>query len=969
MSRNNSHIAMHGGSRWWPLSYAILSIRTNTVRNMGIVLVLAIGISLPSMVFVWASSGTVITIEDYFSRNLYQMSIEPDNGQTFASSDMADAISLANRSGLVETTDVVLSTVGILQGDSIPTWSYYSMYATNYLYKIKDMRVIFVTNGLLARWSDEFSWRGNFSLSLHQVLVSEQFVRYVHDVHNISVNVGSIVDVDILCQRPYSSEPQPPEKLGRLSVKDLYVAGVYDHTDGLTLISSSMPSISRKNWDALGPASPVLGLDDSIMLLEEELDSLTVQGLYNDGFFTPIALLRASQSALLAAGANKIRYNLESLFTLVQGSYPDVTIRGLTNIWQLDEHIQTYLQSQLLSVIAFPVFLMSLMLTSFISDIVISRRRGEINSLRAKGASFSQVFSSFIWEALILSLIALFLGVGMSIIAAAAMGATTGLFVFDPSRYNLFLTHIQVPVLSLVLAAAISMCLPITYMLQIARRIDVGEVGLPHREQPEDFAEEESVLKNSIGLTLILVSLLVLPTITSPTGVLAVGEILIVTLMLFIASYLGSKVLRHVTARITLGSNFLFGEKSLYFSRSLQRRKGRLIPLLVILTLTLTTTSMMLVQESTLEFTTMTELQYAIGADMRIECDSYSLYYNESLLHFPGVLAVTPVIETKAKVGDNLFFLEGVDPIAYSSIGLFSDSSFTSGTPSAVLNALAEDSMGIVISSHYSNIWNKSVGDNVSVSIDTKNSTMTLSFHVVGLMYSAPGFGLASTDTVSGPTFASQFGFQVGLGGFALVNVDLLYEIGGYNTTNLFLLDIVPGADVSQLIDTVDSLITAEVYTAESFDIAEMSYSIHLFLSGLQGLIIVSFVLCLLMGLSAIILFLGSAVIERTSEYALFRALGIRRRQVVSLVLGEFAGSILAAICISIVLGAIFGYSLSVLTFGISPFIPILGRAFVYPVHMMTVVLALECAAMLVSSYLPARRASAIEPAKVLRNL
>ncbi|MCK4484712.1 MAG: hypothetical protein KAU89_07795, partial [Candidatus Thorarchaeota archaeon] len=242
-------------------------------------------------------------------------------------------------------------------------------------------------------------------------------------------------------------------------------------------------------------------------------------------------------------------------------------------------------------------------------------------------------------------------------------------------------------------------------------------------------------------------------------------------------------------------------------------------------------------------------------------------------------------------------------------------------------------------------------------------------FEVVGLMRSAPGFGVASTHDISGASFASQFGFQVAQGGFALVNLDFLSMRTLIDTSSLFFVETVCYADLADTIDTIEAEKNTYVFTLETFDMSGESSSIQLFLSGIQGLTMISFILCAAMGLIAIALFLGSAVMEREPEYAVFRALGGTKRQVISMVFGEFAGSVVAAIAISVFLGVIFGYTMSILTLGLSPFVPVLPVVLSFPFVMMMVVLSLESMVMLMSTYLPARRAGSVDPASVLRNL
>ena len=123
------------------------------------------------------------------------------------------------------------------------------------------------------------------------------------------------------------------------------------------------------------------------------------------------------------------------------------------------------------------------------------------------------------------------------------------------------------------------------------------------------------------------------------------------------------------------------------------------------------------------------------------------------------------------------------------------------------------------------------------------------------------------------------------------------------------------------------------------------------------------------MAISSIALFLGSAVVEREPEYALFRAIGATRRQVVSLVFGEFAGSVLAAVFLSLALGMIFGFTAILLTFGISSIWPILGKVLTFPLYVMFITVTIECVAMIIACLYPARRAGGTKPAEVLRNM
>ncbi len=957
------------GNSLFSVAYALTSLRNYPVRNLGIALVLAIGVSLPTTVFVWTASGTNLVVDDYFNETIYQLSISTLTDSQSDLRQVFEAASTVLESPYIAEAHQIPSTIGILSGPDIPDWENYVMTGLNYLLGIKDFRVITVTNHVLNTWSSELSYYGDMQLEVGGVLVSQGFVDYAYQVHDVNISIGSLFDIDLLRSGGRGSLATP-EQLGNMTIANLTVAGVYTPATTTTVLNTAFPSISRKNWDPMSLYNElVLGLSDSVMILQDQVTPDVIEDITETGFFKSSALLVPDKDALIAAGAQNIGLNLVNIKIQIEEEFSRVRVGGLREISKLEDYIDTYLQSRVLTLLAMPILIMSMMLTIFTSETSISRRKREISTLRSKGASFNQVFSTFIWESLFLSIIGLVAGLGIAFVAAPLIGATKGLFIFDAAIYVSYLTHFSIPPLALIIAAAIAMYLPASYILHVARRIDVSEVGQPTDEAAEEKTEESGIARYALGLGIILVSLVLMPMMFEPVGPAAITQLLIVTLLLFVASYLGSRAMRLAIANFSSGTSFLLGEKSLYMSQSLRKRKGQFVPLMVILTLTLTTTTMMLIQSTSFETTLQNELNYALGADIRVECDPKALGFTETILNYPGVYKATPVIETWAQVGTQRFFVEGIDAMNYKDVGIFVPETFPTNNSESLLTALNATPDGIIISEYYSGLWNKTVGDHIQLTVGTLLGSRPLLFEVLGMMNSAPGFGVASTLDILSSTFGSQFGFQVGQGGFALVNLEFLMNMTSIETASLFLADTTPNVDIDTLVSSLELERNLHVYTPTGFDISSDFYAIQLFLSGISGLTMVGFLMTAIMGLTAIALFLGSAVIEREPEYALFRALGGTPKQVMSMVFGEFAGTVIAALGISTILGLVFGYLMGILTFGISPFSPVIGAVLALPVFMMIIILSLETLVMLAACYFPARRASRSDPATVLRNL
>jgi ABC-type antimicrobial peptide transport system permease subunit len=963
------------GNPLWSLGYAITSIKTYKVRNMGIALVLAISVAIPMTIFAWTYTGSRLAVETYFEDNTYQIIIRNAPG-IFDYSHLFDAQDLVMSSPYAENAHITPSTVGIFRVDGVtPEWDAYSIYAQNYGQGIKDCRVIVVDNEILEVWSRELKFTGNTTLQPGEVMVSQWFINSAEEMMNrtlgvdLDLEIGSEISIDVLrtYYSPDEGDPFDPLLLHRQIVRNLTIAGIYDVGSSFIVVQP-FESYFRPNYGLVEPSVYVLGMFDSVLMLADDLGAESVDTITNSGFFSPAEFVRGSVDGLVQSGVTFAAQNLLNLKIQIGESDEFLSVTGLDNIDSLQTHIDTYLQSQVLIILALPIMIMGLMLTIFTSETSVSQRKGEISALRAKGASFNQIFAAFIWESVFLSILGLLIGLAISVFAAPLMGSSTGLFSFDPVLYSGFVAKMTIPIQSLVLSGTIAFFLPAAYLLHVARRVDVAEIGQPTIRMAYELPEETKIWSYVLGLGGTLAVLLIVPVLFNPVGQTAFIEILIATSILFLSSYLGSRAMRLVTANASERVGRLMGEKKLYMTQSLRRRKGQFIPLLVILTLTLTTTTMMLIQTASFETTLANEANYALGCDIRIEGPEHTLDWIDTLEGYEGVVSATPVIETLSYVGEEAFYLEGVNAGVYSAIGDFRSSSFVSGTPEQVLTALGNTENGIIISQFYSEVWNVTIGDSLTIKVLSSNGSNTTAFEIVGVMKSAPGFGMASTQDLDGIPIGTYFGFQPGRGGFALVNIDHLSTVTEFTSTGVFFVGTSSLADASDLISFVSGIPYSIVYTPDTIDFGSDTTT-GLFLAGLEGLTMIAFIMCATMGIASIVLFLGSAVMEREPEYALFRAIGGTKRQVISLVFGEFAGSVLAAVLISLGLGLLFGYTMTLLTFGISSVWPILSKILTYPLMVIGLTVALECIAMVAACYFPARRAGSTNPAEVLRNM
>ena len=420
-------------------------------------------------------------------------------------------------------------------------------------------------------------------------------------------------------------------------------------------------------------------------------------------------------------------------------------------------------------------------------------------------------------------------------------------------------------------------------------------------------------------------------------------------------------------ARLSERVSFLLGEKNIISAGNLRMRKGRIVPLMVVLTLTLSSTIAFTVQARSFEADIRSEVAYAVGADLRVTCTPHPFSFATTIESYPGVVQVTPVLMTWGQVGLDEFTVVGVDAIDYAQIANFDSTSFNGEDPVFVLSRLASIANAIVVSEALAARWDKRVGDFVLLQVGGRTAPVQQLFYITGIVHSAPGLGLASVDEDTDGDVA--FGLQVPRSAFVLTNLGFISSITDITTASLFLGDLVCVADRTVITRALSDLPGVSATTPETFNLKSHSFATALFLSTVEGLFSIGFAMSMVLSLFALTLFLGSIVRERRRDYAILRAVGSSRRQVIVIVMSEFAGTILASLVLSLVLGTVFGFIQSVIVFALSPATRILPAAISFPVEFLTMVLVVQVLVMTAAAYFPALDAARTDPAVVLRNL
>jgi putative ABC transport system permease protein len=369
-----------------------------------------------------------------------------------------------------------------------------------------------------------------------------------------------------------------------------------------------------------------------------------------------------------------------------------------------------------------------------------------------------------------------------------------------------------------------------------------------------------------------------------------------------------------------------------------------------------------LVETKTTKNNLMNETKYAIGADLRITTLSKKpISFAQNLTRdFPVLKTTMPVLYSGGGLADFSIRMIGVDPTQYKTIAFWTSSSLVSPTFDEALDSLAADPEGVIISDYVTKALCLSLGDQIRTRWKEDYQT----FKIVGIMRSMPGFGEAEPTSESS---RKSFGFQEDR--FIIVNKDLLSKRGVDETTTFFA-GLKEGVNTKEVCQQISYMPEVEaVYSPETFDVSEVDIHRYLYMQGVTGALILQFLVTTVIGVVVLTLYLDYMVSGRSVQYAVMRAVGATRKNITALIFIESVEVIVLSLVIGSVLGTAYSIFLFDLLMQIFPFRSLVPYVFVIPVSQIIVGFGVVLLAMILGSYLPARKAGRTDVARVLRNL
>ncbi len=983
------------GKARYVAGYVFHGIRRHKRRTFSLLLGVMIGVALVASVFVWTDTGARVAIDDFFAESPFHYFVNQrqrpgaeDPNAIYPVKDWVD------QQPETLTSFVVYGSVALINIDGNDRDNYNLQYLPfAYGNGIKDCQTLYVSDAFLDQAEQVFQYTGNFDLHTNEILVSQRVVDDALEVLGLTITIGSTLTVAVATWYNYNFNYALIGWLAPVTYYDLRVIGIYEIEPKYDAMHIAFPTYSRVNYFMQG-AEVVLGWTDSIMLHEDLLrndpsqpdDAIALNVMY------PRLLVTVDPEGVYAQGIDRTADILESLFARLENSQ-DVFVWGRDGINRLIIYINAYKERLSMVVLVAPIILLSVLLTTFTSNLFLSGRGAEAAILRARGTSYRQLYAVFLLEFLVISIIGLVLGTFLGILIGCLLPSASGFLMFDISVFLRFLSFATISPLAWISAALVCI-LPATIFTVITTRTflnaEVYETlrGTTPRQVFTTKVQALYVVLVILGVAAYVYAIFVWMPLTpldfrldSAFSLFALGVFLWIALC-----DAGARILRPGVAKLARLFRPIFGQKSTLFARSVRVRRSRILPLLVILTLTFSLTIFTAVEAQTYYKHHTEQIEYYLGGDIRIFSPRTPAPRTQELVDIPGIANATSFIEVIAKYPgpDGFeFHLFGINPEAYAKVGYWDETSIVNDDAQSVMTTLAEDHFNIILPQHLAARFNKHVGDTVNLTVYNQNiiqlhHSIPQTFEVVGEFYSAPGFGYGD-PTAPGANVMNPpgFGFQE-TEAFAfvhedyfLVEVPAAYAVHDYvNLTQTFIASLEPGADVHEVIDVVDDLdFAAAIYSPYTFNLDDVYPSGYLFSQGVISLLSVGFCASLAISVIALVVFVSTIVAERKVEYAIMRAIGGTRRQVTAIVIGEFSGLIFSAFLFSLALGAGFSILMINTLINLFPQPFILPFEIIWPFTLLLAVLGVVIIGMFLGAYLPARRAGAVQVSRLLRNL
>lgn len=955
------------------LSYALKNILKWKKRSFAIVIGFMIGVCVITAFITWKDTGSIVFAKDHLKSD-FQMIV---SRASFESTNMSmrDMRNLIQNDPLVDRVELVYSTFCLFNTEEK---------SENYVWFAEDAvdngpvlraSVFIVDDYFLEIFRDELDLLGNVDTSNNGVLLSRSLISQIKETLGITYEVGSNIDFAIATRMVHNAGENTLKYWDRFFLKDLPVEGTYDWNPQNPYVNVTLHDSIRFWFNWVHSLKEFTRYDhlpirlENSMFIPLSLIDETIQTKLEMNRRPPTLFIQVDPEEVTRRGISNMGKEINKLKSRISYTGSETTTYLLVD--PILDFIEAYGQSRTLLIYVLPAVGLSICITIFSSEVTFKERKKEVGMLKARGATYRQLYIIFIIELLTLIFIGAALGFLPGVLLGCLIPATTGLFQYDLTVFEEFLTQVTISPYTFVFSLVVCGTIPLIYALYKANKYASTEVIRAMAPYMPIVKAKRSIIPY-IFLVVIIVAIMVYTRLLFNFGVLTIRETIVVyTIILVQWVSLGvftAFLLTEILPKFSKVFSFVLKTKGVLVKLELQRQKI-FTSLMIMLILVSSIMVFSLVESETAKSNITNQIRYAIGADLRIVTTlEQPISFSQNLTSTTGlgleeesrILRVMPVLYSEGRVSDLNIRIIGVDPMLYRDIAFWTPTSLIRPTYKQALERL-QSFNGITVSEYIVNTFNLDLGSQLRV----RWKGNEYDFQVVGIIRSAPGFGEAEPTPES---IKKSLAFQEDER-FVIVNRQFLMD-KDINMTRLFFASAKKGGDVRKTREILSKLTEVkEIYSPSTFDLSEFDIYRFLYMQGVTGSLILQFLLTTIIGLVSLAFYLDYVISSRSIEYAVMRAVGATRKNVTALIFIESV----VVIVVSLITGSFLGISYSTILFDlllqIFPFSSLVPYVLVIPVITLFFGFGVVLLGMLLGSYFPAKKAGRTDVATVLRNL
>ncbi len=927
-------------------------------RSMNMLLGFFVGCALVASFFIWEYSALEFAIKDSLTDRDFEVEVQ-SFGDEETHHTLDSIRTWLTTEDMVEESYIVYKTIGIFGSEDFNDSHVYNPRNNTDFYVTDSDGVHFVDYGFCNRIAHQVNYEGNFTLSQNTSIISRSLVDKLEAIGIGPITVGFTLNFS------FGLDNEP--------VAETTTLGMLERQTVSTKIISIYQRLPQLNPAKLEFNPEVLSEDT--IILPRQIIGIAREKTLEQNFLIPRLFIRLDRNFVSEMDFDTLEKEIFSLRARITANFPQVYIKVyLTNIQATKQQYENAKVTMFFLLV--PLILLAASFTFFAVSVVVRGRLNEMAVLRVRGARTYQIITSFIFEFLVVAFIGLLAGTYFGQAIAALIPTASEFLVFDTNSFYTRYDDLTIPSIVWIMTSIFciaTLTLPLSVQIRKFLTIDISEaLGSEEAKRKSEMGikpQESNYLRSSIFFSTILIGTFILFLFLIETGIIEqyygtsrwLPVLFGITLIFWICfSIMAANMASSVVPAIRPVFHLLIGAPATLAVRSLKRRHAQFISLTVILTLIFSVGFFSIINGETIEDNSRRQLRYIIGSDFKIRTNTPIAFNDLFIEDIPGISKVLPVYYSFAYFSDHIVYIVGVDPILYSEIAVWDDTSFIEPkTPNnQILSQLAIGADGIIINEFLAELMVAKTGSNVALYQVNGELGLNLPFKVIGVAKSLPGFGPAKNTLIE-----SRSG-QVDAG-IVVVKKDILQSYFNIQTANLFLAKAESDSNQNEITKTLrENPNVLQVFAASEVDqIHSEIYAIKIL-----GIITVGFLVAVILGIIALTNFLAYLVTVRKQEYAIMLSFGASRKQMTHLIMVEFISIAAFAFIFGACMGIIFSWvylQISQEFLGVEEILPIKQ---IIPIEVVLAACVIVAFFLIIGTYLPARKAVSCEVPMVLRS-